>query len=50
MLTIRTARRPLTDGESGLRVVGLLEAAKQSIKQGGQIKFLTSAVQSAPAT
>jgi predicted dehydrogenase len=47
---IRDARRPLTDGESGLRVVRLLEAAQQSIKQGGQIKFLTSAVQSAPAT
>jgi hypothetical protein len=48
MLTIRGARRPLTDGGSGLRIVRLLEAAQQSIKQGGQIKFLTSAV-SAPA-
>jgi predicted dehydrogenase len=42
--SIRTARGPLTDGEAGLRVVRLLEAAQQSIKNGGQ------AVQFAPAT
>jgi predicted dehydrogenase len=34
--SIRTARRPLTDGDAGLRVVRLLEAAQQSIKSGGQ--------------
>ncbi|MDT4969366.1 MAG: hypothetical protein QOJ64_4103 [Acidobacteriota bacterium] len=33
---IREKRRPLTDGESGLRVVRLLEAAQQSITRGGQ--------------
>jgi len=47
--SIRTARSPLTDGAAGLRVVRLLEAAQQSIKSGGQFKFL-SAAQSAPAT
>jgi predicted dehydrogenase len=34
--SIRTSRRPLTDGDAGLRVVRLLEAAQQSIKTGGQ--------------
>ena len=34
--SIRTARRPLTGGEAGLRVVRLLEAAQQSIKNAGQ--------------
>lgn len=49
--SIRTARRPLTDGEAGLRVVRLLEAAQQSIKNGGRrIKVLSSSAQSAPAT
>ncbi|HEY0077467.1 MAG TPA: Gfo/Idh/MocA family oxidoreductase [Pyrinomonadaceae bacterium] len=33
---IREKRRPLTDGLSGLRVVRLLEAAQQSINQGGR--------------
>lgn len=38
--SIQQARRPLTDGASGLRVVRLLEAAQQSIKQGGrQVTF-----------
>src|SRR5882672_7755912 len=46
--SIRNARKPLTDGEAGLRVVRLLEAAQQSMKNGGQIKLLSSAV-SAPA-
>jgi predicted dehydrogenase len=37
---IREARMPLTDGHAGLRVVRLLEAAQQSIEQGGrQIKL-----------
>jgi predicted dehydrogenase len=47
--SIRGARKPLTDGEAGLRVVRVLEAAQQSMKNGGQIKLVTSAVQSAPA-
>jgi predicted dehydrogenase len=47
--SIHNARPPLTDGQAGLRVVRLLEAAQQSIKQGGQIQFLPSAAQSAPA-
>jgi predicted dehydrogenase len=34
---IRDRRRPLTDGASGLRVVRLLEAAQQSINQGGRL-------------
>ena len=35
---IRDAKTPLTDGESGLRVVRILEAAQRSIKaQGGRI-------------
>jgi predicted dehydrogenase len=33
---IREKRRPLTDGNSGLRVVRLLEAAQQSISQNGR--------------
>lgn len=33
---IQKKRRPLTDGAAGLRVVRLLEAAQQSIKQGGR--------------
>ena len=38
--SIRSARKPLTDGEAGLRVVRILEAAQASIKEGGQIKLL----------
>ncbi|HZI49536.1 MAG TPA: Gfo/Idh/MocA family oxidoreductase [Pyrinomonadaceae bacterium] len=34
--SIRGRRHPMTDGESGLRVVRLLEAAQTSIKCGGQ--------------
>lgn len=35
---IRNGRKPLTDGEAGLRVVRVLEAAQRSIKaQGGRI-------------
>jgi predicted dehydrogenase len=48
--SIRSARKPLTDGASGLRVVRLLEAAQQSIKNGGTIVSLPiSASQLAPA-
>ena len=32
---IRTRRRPLTDGESGLRVLRVLDAAERSLAQGG---------------
>ncbi len=39
--SIRSTRRPLTDGESGHRVVRLLEAAQQSIKNGGQVQFVS---------
>jgi predicted dehydrogenase len=35
--SIRERRHPLTDGEAGLRVVRLLEAAQQSINQGGRL-------------
>jgi predicted dehydrogenase len=38
--SIREDRRPLTDGQAGLRVVRLLEAAQQSIKNGGQIQMV----------
>jgi predicted dehydrogenase len=41
--SIREARKPLTDGEAGLRVVRILEAAQKSIKQGGQFQLLSSA-------
>ena len=41
--SIRERRKPLTDGEAGLRVVRILEAAQQSIKQGGQVRLLGSA-------
>ena len=35
---VREKKKPLTDGESGLRVVRVLEAAERSIKaQGGRI-------------
>jgi predicted dehydrogenase len=32
----RTGERPVTDGESGLRVTRLLEAAEASIRRGGE--------------
>ncbi|WP_071189904.1 Gfo/Idh/MocA family oxidoreductase [Trichormus sp. NMC-1] len=34
---IRQGHRPITDGEAGLRVVRILEAATQSIKQQGRL-------------
>src|SRR5216683_3857650 len=34
--SIRGGRRPLTDGDAGLRVVRVLEAAQQSMKNGGR--------------
>ena len=33
---IRESRRPITDGEAGLRVVRLLEAASESLRAGGR--------------
>lgn len=48
--SIGSGRKPLTDGATGLRVVRLLEAAQQSIKNGGQqVRLLASSI-SAPAT
>jgi len=48
--SIRSARKPLTDGAAGLRIVRLLEAAQQSIKNGGSIvKIPMSASLSVPA-
>jgi len=41
--SIVSKRKPLTDGEVGLRVVRILEAAQQSIKEGGNFKLLRSA-------
>jgi len=35
--SIRDKRAPLTDGSAGLRVVRLLEAAQESINQGGKL-------------
>lgn len=45
--SIRQQRKPLTDGEAGLRVVRLLEAAQRSIKNGGQVSFLSSTASAA---
>src|SRR5436305_2964949 len=42
--SIRAQRQPLRDGAAGLRVVRLLEAAQESIKHWGQVRFLSSAV------
>ncbi len=39
--SIRDGRKPLTDGYAGLRVIRLLEAAQQSIKNGGQAVILS---------
>jgi predicted dehydrogenase len=38
--SIHERRPPLTDGQAGLRVVRLLEAAQQSIKNAGQVQFV----------
>lgn len=40
--SIREGRAPLTDGEAGLRVVRLLEAAQASIDGGGTLKAVSS--------
>jgi predicted dehydrogenase len=38
---IRQGEQPITDGEAGLRVVKILEAATQSVKKQGQLVELT---------
>ncbi|MGJ5673037.1 MAG: Gfo/Idh/MocA family protein [Nostochopsis sp.] len=40
---IKTGDRPITDGQAGLQVVRILEAATQSMKQHGQLVELNSA-------
>lgn len=47
--SIREARKSLTDGYAGLRVVRLLEAAQHSMKNGGQAVMLGNTAQTAPA-
>jgi len=34
---IKTGRRPTTDGRSGLKVVKILEAAQESLRQNGAL-------------
>jgi len=34
---VETGKRPLTDGESGLKVVRILEAADQSLQNNGKV-------------
>jgi len=41
---IRQGLRPMTDGESGLRVVRLLEAASESLSQRGRLVTLENTV------
>ena len=41
LAAISEKRPPLTDGHAGLRVVRLLEAAQQSIKEGRTVKLVT---------
>jgi predicted dehydrogenase len=40
---IRTGKRPISDGEAGLRIVKILEAADLSMKQQGQLVKLNLA-------
>ncbi|MFN2577854.1 MAG: Gfo/Idh/MocA family protein [Pyrinomonadaceae bacterium] len=46
--SICEGRKPLTDGYAGLRVVRLLEAAQQSIKNGGQAVLLADSARATP--
>jgi hypothetical protein len=39
--SIKTRRKPLSDGEAGLNVVRVLEAADRSLRMGGQVIKLT---------
>ena len=47
--SIRSGRKPLTDGEAGLRVVRMLEAAQQSIEDDGRFIRLTDAALDGPS-
>jgi predicted dehydrogenase len=38
---VRTGSRPVTDGESGLRVIRVLEAAEKSLAHGGELTELS---------
>jgi predicted dehydrogenase len=40
---IQTGNRPITDGEAGLQIVRILEAATQSMKQQGRLIELDTA-------
>ncbi len=44
---VRTGERPISDGEAGLRIVKILEAANQSMKKQGQLVELNLAEVSA---
>ena len=46
--SIASRRPPLTDGESGLRVLRVLEAAQRSLAQGGQPVSLATTMPEAP--
>jgi predicted dehydrogenase len=45
--SIRAGRSPLTDGHAGLRVVRVLAAAQESIKNGGQVRSVGTGRQNA---
>jgi predicted dehydrogenase len=47
--SIREGRRCLTDGQAGLRVVRILEAAHRSMKNGGQAEILGNTSRTVPA-
>lgn len=49
LAAIREGRNSLTDGQAGLRVVRLLEAAQRSMKNGGMAVMLGNSAQTAPA-
>jgi len=46
---IRLRRAPLTDGHAGLRVVRLLQAAQESLRNGGKFTLISASAQTAPA-
>ena len=46
---IKERRRPKTDGFAGLQVVELLELAQKSLDRGGQVEYLTPALETPPA-
>jgi predicted dehydrogenase len=49
LAAIHEGRNSLTDGQAGLRVVRLLEAAQRSMKNGGMAVMLGNSAQTAPA-